>query len=396
MVVEAGGRLSFADAAFALRLAGLQISPRHIQHLTELIGAELAGARDDQALARRRRQLRPRVAEPPAVVAVEVDGGRLRTRTTGCGPGVHQAEPKEDKIACLVSLRSDTHAHDPQPEPPPSFVEPRRVQRLVRQMKGLPGELSPEKAAASETPAAAAVAELPAVAAPPTYPAAPQRLVRTCVASLQDSRSFGPLVAAEAQGRDFYRAGRRAFVGDGQAYNWAIHKGYFADFEAVADFLHVLCYLYLAAWAVRRQEGERWEQYVSWLRACWQGRVVEVIAELRAWQSRLGEPPEGEELAAHDPRRLVAEAVTYLGNNQERMAYPRYRQQGLPVTSSLVESLVGEFNARVKAPGTFWNRPAGAEAILQVRAALLSEDDRLARHFAQRPGSPYRRRKKAG
>jgi hypothetical protein len=30
------------------------------------------------------------------------------------------------------------------------------------------------------------------------------------------------------------------------------------------------------------------------------------------------------------------------------MAYPRYCQEGLPVTSSLVESLVREFNARVK------------------------------------------------
>jgi hypothetical protein len=99
MIVEAGGRLSFADAAFAVGLTGLQISPRHIQHLTELVGAELADARDEQALARRRRQLSPRVAETPAVVAVEVDGGRLRTRAPGCGQGVHQAEAKEDKIA---------------------------------------------------------------------------------------------------------------------------------------------------------------------------------------------------------------------------------------------------------------------------------------------------------
>ncbi len=30
--------------------------------------------------------------------------------------------------------------------------------------------------------------------------------------------------------------------------------------------------------------------------------------------------------------------------------------------------------------------------MLQLRAAVLSEDDRLARHFAQRPGNPYRRR----
>ena len=73
-------------------------------------------------------------------------------------------------------------------------------------------------------------------------------------------------------------------------------------------------------------------------------------------------------MAASDPRRLVAEALTYLGNNRGRMDYPRYRQEGLPVTSSLVESLGGEFNARVKGREKFWNRPEGAEAILQVRA----------------------------
>ena len=75
------------------------------------------------------------------------------------------------------------------------------------------------------------------------------------------------------------------------------------------------------------------------------------------------------------------------------MDYPRYRREGLPTTSSLVESLVGEFNARVKGRGKFWNRPLGAEPILQLRAAVLSEDERLTRHFAQRPGNPYRRRK---
>jgi hypothetical protein len=51
-------------------------------------------------------------------------------------------------------------------------------------------------------------------------------------------------------------------------------------------------------------------------------------------------------------------------------------------------AMVGEFNARVKGREKFWNRPERAEAILQVRAALLSEDDRLVRHFAQRQGCP--------
>ena len=75
------------------------------------------------------------------------------------------------------------------------------------------------------------------------------------------------------------------------------------------------------------------------------------------------------------------------------MDYPRYRREGLPTTSSLVESLVGEFNARVKGKQKHWSRPGGAESILQLRAALLSEDDRLSRYFATRPGSPFRTRR---
>ena len=113
------------------------------------------------------------------------------------------------------------------------------------------------------------------------------------------------------------------------------------------------------------------------------------------WQGKRGAPPEGEELDEKDPRKLVAEALSYLGNNQTRMDYPSYRKEGLPITSSLVESLVGEFNARVKGRDKYWNITTGSEAILQLRAALLSQDDCLDRFFAQRPGCPYRRRKVA-
>ncbi len=71
----------------------------------------------------RRRELPVRVSVTPEVVVVEVDGGRLRTRSCDCGPGVHEAQNKEDKVACLVTLKSDVLASDPQPEPPPSFRE---------------------------------------------------------------------------------------------------------------------------------------------------------------------------------------------------------------------------------------------------------------------------------
>ena len=76
------------------------------------------------------------------------------------------------------------------------------------------------------------------------------------------------------------------------------------------------------------------------------------------------------------------------------MNYADYRRQGLPVTSSAVESLIKEFNYRVKGTEKFWDNPEGAEAILQVRAAVLSDDNRLATHIQARPGSAFRRQKK--
>jgi hypothetical protein len=386
MTAEAAGRLgSFTDAAFALGLAGLSISPQHVRTLAVETGHDLARLRDEKT-GKGRRKVAVRVAQTPELVAVEVDGGRLRTRQPGCGRGVHEAQNKEDKIACLVTLEGKTYDHDPQPEPPPSFLQPRRVERLVRQMAGQAAEAAPVLAARS----GGEEATLPGpVLDPAAQPWAPQIRMRTCVASLAQSKKFGPMVAVEAQERDFYRAGRRAFLGDGAAYNWTLQRKHFPDFVPIADFLHVLCYVYAAAWAVGADQAARWEQYVAWLRACWQGRVAEVVEQLRSWQVRVGVPPPGEELAAADPRRAVAEGLSYLSNNAERMDYPRYRREGLPITSSLVESLVGQFNARVKDRRKFWNRPEGAEAILQVRAALLSEDGRLERYFAERLGSPY-------
>jgi hypothetical protein len=61
----------------------------------------------------------------------------------------------------------------------------------------------------------------------------------------------------------------------------------------------------------------------------------------------------------------------------------------VPWTSSHVESTVTIFNRRVKGSEKFWGK-TGAEAILQLRAAFLSEDDRLERHLKNRPCSPFR------
>lgn len=395
-IAEAGARLhSYGDAAFALNhLAGISISASQVQRITIEIGQELVKQRDRKVKIFRRRELSVRPENPPEAVVVEVDGGRVRTRATDSGPGVHEAQHKEDKVACLVRLESQTFEEDPQPDPPRKFLQPRRVRRLVGQMQGASGGKSHEEAEPEESPQEEACPE------DEPQRTSPKKLVRSCVASMASSKEFGPMVATEAQERGFFHASRQAFVGDGADYNWTIQRKYFKNFVPIVDFLHVLCYLYSASWGVSEEERESWSLYERWMRLCWQGRVGEVIADLESWRERLGEVSE-EEVGATDARILVKDALSYLSNNQSRMDYPRYRCMGLPVTSSLVESLVGEVNARVKSKQKYWNRDersptaSNCEAVLQVRAALLSEDDRLVRFFQTRPGNIYRCRRAA-
>jgi hypothetical protein len=129
-------------------------------------------------------------------------------------------------------------------------------------------------------------------------------------------------------------------------------------------------------------------------RACWQGRVVETRDELNGWLAPHGLDDKAK-LDDKDPRKPIVDAARYLRNNRSRMDYPQYRRLGLPVTSALMESLVKEVNYRVKGTEMFWNDPEGAEAILQVRAAALCDDDRLGRYLRTRRGCAYVRRSTA-
>ena len=71
------------------------------------------------------------------------------------------------------------------------------------------------------------------------------------------------------------------------------------------------------------------------------------------------------------------------------MKYAEYRCQGLPITTSSIESTVKQINYRVKGTEKFWSKD-GAEAILQLRADVLSDintlDDFLARREERADG----------
>jgi len=125
----------------------------------------------------------------------------------------------------------------------------------------------------------------------------------------------------------------------------------------------------------------------KWVIGCarfwgWAGQVPQIQAALREQRERLG-PPAARAKADH-PRKIVSVVLVYVIDNAARMDYPRYRREGLSVTSTMVESLIKQFNQRVKGTEKFWLR-GGAEAILQGCAAYLREDGRDEAFHTHRP-----------
>jgi hypothetical protein len=354
-------------------LMDLTVSPRTVNSTTALIGSELAHHRDGQADAYRDRPLTKEatVADPPIGIAcVEVDGGRMQTRTRGQGPGVHDPHWRENKNAGFFRMQGDRFAEDPCDELPSCFTDQKHLAGL------LSGLQAADPSPAGQRPK-------------PDLSWRPESLFRTCLSSLCDSDRFGELMAAEAEQRGFYSAERQAFLADGLPYNWTIQQQHFPSFVPILDFIHPLERLHETSRALYREVEQAWQCCLKWMQLCWSGDTAEVIGQLEAEQTELGMPDA--QTVDGDPRQVLAETLTYLRNNVSRMDYPAYRQAGLPITSCLIESQVKEMNKRVKGSEKFWNDGREGEAILQVKAAMISDDDRLTTHIRNRPGSPFAR-----
>jgi hypothetical protein len=373
-VRQAGKAASFKEASEDLQaLAEVSISPTHLQRVSERIGKEWAHVRDQEVQAFRDDQLLCAYAAAPAAAVVMLDGGRLQTRADDSGPGVQDPKWRETKVACCLSLSSKEQAEDPQPEPPSKFLDPKRVAELTAGVK--------RRSRPARGRSEAAAPRAPKRRRRPKRRRSNKR-VRTVVASMADSETFGWHVASEVKRRGLDRAHRKACVCDGQQYNWTLFAMHLLPwgFIGILDFVHLLAYLYDAARAWKKDADRSWKQYVQWMRWAWSGQLKPLLKSLRQAASELGPPPP--DAADADPRQIVADALRYVTNNRERMDYARYRRLGLPISSAAVESTIKQVNRRVKGTEKFW-LSSGAEAILQLRAAYLSEDDRAGTYWSR-------------
>jgi hypothetical protein len=315
---------------------------------------------------------------------VSVDGGRLQIRhdpptVAAQGAGAEEALPpddqhrgthwREDKIGLFMTMQSTEQACDPCPALPAAFVDPTRIAKLARELKTKKSAqaTAPGEEIAGDTPEPEQAEQVLREAGQRPAWEPPEVLDKHLTATRRPWAAFGPMVATRAWQLGFYQAPRRAFVGDGSDNVWAVWRNHFASFVAILDIIHALSYLFAAAMA-GRSFAVGWPCYVRWITWVWSGAVAQVLAELAQRQAELGTPEETD--GETQPRVVVSTALGYLQNHQEKMCYPEYRRQGLPITSSYVESAVKAFNQRVKGTEKFWTED-GAEALLQLRADYL-------------------------
>jgi len=369
--------VSFEQAARHMEvLADMEISDGHIQRLTERFGAERQEKRDKEVALMKQDRLEVKPLNRPEVCAVYVDAGKAQTRADdGLGAGVRGQAWADTKVACLVTYQAKEHAEDPQPEVPSKLMKREIVREICRQMALIHGRSQEEKKPAART-------EKPKEETKSERVAKPEPLVRTAVATQQNIEEFGWMVAAEAQKRGFYEAPRKAFVGDGG--NWIDPFGalHFPGWTQVLDFMHGMTHLYGGASAVYGKDTkEAWKFYKRLVTKMWKGEIGSLIRMLENQSKRIGKPPEAADKA--DPRKIVLLTLDYVRRNAHRMDYPSYRKAGLPISSAPIESLIKQFNQRVKGTEKFWHRDR-LEAVLQSRAAYLSEDGRAQKFWNER------------
>lgn len=192
---------------------------------------------------------------------------------------------------------------------------------------------------------------------------------------IQSPDQFGDLFWATACQRNADLHEELVFICDGAIWIWKLIERYFPHAVQIVDWYHASEYLPPIAEAAF---GHDTPQYHAWLdqsrSLLWDGEMEALIHDCQLLRSI----PAAE--------KAVDAAVSYFTNNQKRMDYARFRQQGYFIGSGTVESAGKQIaGLRLKRAGARWTE-IGAVATAKARAAWLSDQwDHLAARRAILP-----------
>jgi hypothetical protein len=192
----------------------------------------------------------------------------------------------------------------------------------------------------------------------------PQTLRPDYVVSSQAPDDFRVVVDVLAQQRGVLQAPRTAVVQDGAPWRWD-HIAPLAGPERteIIDFYHTAGYISAAIDTLLPSEQHAFWKHLLLNHLKQDDQGLEHLTQVLLCLS----------VALPERPRDVQAALDYLERYGTRMHYARYREQRLQIGSGTVESAANRLvSARLKQAGMRWN-PVHAEAVAQVRAAILSQ-----------------------
>jgi hypothetical protein len=389
MVHSGTSSASFVEASENLaKLADLSISSERVRRACRRVASDRIDHHRRLEEAYHRKSLpeqahgKPADAKAPDIACVMSDGGRYQLLDRSLPASERSARKgehwKESRIGLLARMTGERHETDPQPTLPPELCYAAMAEVLSEIGKTGAKLDSPAKTLADE-----AASDVSSSAASDGL-VGPTLEQRSVVASRQSWEAFGPLLASQAWYRGFAAAARKVFVSDGSSTIEKLQRTHFTHYTSVLDILHALSYSLAAARAVSPDEALAEQKYDAWAARIWEGRVEDVIDELIAYGTKLGESPP--DVGGDDPREVLRVSRVYYENHASRMDYPKYRREGFPLTSSLMESTVKQVSRRVKGSEKYWSS-VGGEGILRLRGESLSDDEPLNGYWSRRSQS---------
>jgi hypothetical protein len=135
----------------------------------------------------------------------------------------------------------------------------------------------------------------------------------------------------------------------------------------VVDFVHVLEYVWKAAWCLHTEGDPAAEAWVAGhATTILSGRATRVAGALQRQAAQAALPA--------DKRRTLDECVTYLLNKARYLRYDRALTAGWPIATGVIEGACRHLvKDRMDLTGARWGLP-GAEAILKLRAMNTNGD----------------------
>ena len=206
---------------------------------------------------------------------------------------------------------------------------------------------------------------------PPAGPCAVNRWYTTDITAGRDV-TIGKIFD-EADRRDPAHQRTWIALADGDIYQIGLIQAQAAargvPVTIICDFIHVLEYLWKAAWCFHAPRDPAMEDWVTAQALdILHGRIPGVIARIKQLTSDHPPKPGGE----HE--KIIRKTLHYLDAKQPYLDYPRALANGWPIATGVIEGACRHLvNDRMGITGARWGL-AGAQAILWMRAIYASGD----------------------